>query len=256
MGKPKLEDLLKSTQAGISKHSPIILTGIGIAGMIGTTIMAVKATPKAIALIQEKKIELECDKLPPMEVLKTTWRCYIPSTITGIASVACILKGNSINTRRNAALLTAYNLSSTALSEYKAKVVETLGEKKDKAIMDAVVKDRIEKDPVQNKEVIITNHSPTLFYDAVFGRYFMSDIDAIKDAENDLNRTIVSQMYASLNDFYDEIGLPHVDIGDDLGWNIDDGKIQIIQSPHMSSDNRPCIAIHYNVAPRREYNFF
>ena len=37
------------------KHSPEILTGIGIVGMISTTVLAVRATPKALMLIEEKK---------------------------------------------------------------------------------------------------------------------------------------------------------------------------------------------------------
>lgn len=254
MGKPNLKDLMNSAQAGLSKHSPIILTSVGIAGMIGTTIMAVKATPKAVQLIEDRKIELGyVDKLPPIDMLKTTWKCYLPAAITGVTSVACILKGNSINTRRNAALLTAYNLSSTALSEYKEKVVETLGEKKEKAIVDAIAKDKIEKNPIVNNEVVVTERGSTLCYDAVFGRYFMSDIDSIMEAEIELNRRIITNMYASLNEFYDEIGLPPVDMGEELGWNIDDGKIKIVRSPAMASDNRPCIAIHYNVAPKRDY---
>ena len=42
----------------LKKHSPEILTGIGIAGMITTTFLAVRATPKALELIEEKKDEL------------------------------------------------------------------------------------------------------------------------------------------------------------------------------------------------------
>lgn len=256
MDKSTFTNFTKNVQRTLAKHSPAILTGIGIAGMVGTTVMAVKATPKALQLIEEKKEEQHVDKLPVVEVVKTTWKCYIPAAATGVGSVACLVRANSISMRRNAALLTAYNLSKTALSEYKEKVVETLGEKKEKAIIDAISKDKVEKDPVVNHDVVVTDKGSTLCYDALFGRYFMSDIDAIKRAANNLNRIVVSNMYASLNEFYSEIGLSRVEIGDSVGWNIDDGQIEINFSSQIASDGRPCIVIHYNILPTYDFNKF
>lgn len=253
MNNSTLTTFTKNARASLAKNSPAILTGIGIAGMIGTTVMAVKATPKALRCIERKKDEQHTDKLPVIEVIKATWKCYVPAAITGVGSAACLIRANSVSTRRNAALLTAYNLSKTALSEYKEKVVETFGEKKEKTIIDAIAKDKVEKDPVTNHEVIVTEKGSTLCYDSLFGRYFTSDIDTIKKAENNLNRIIVSNMYASLNEFYCEIGLSRVEIGDSVGWTIDDGQIEIDFSSQIASDGRPCIVIHYNVLPNYDY---
>ena len=66
------------------KHSPEILTGIGIAGMITTVVIAVKSTPKAIKLIEEKKTEHNAETLTPLETVKAAWFCYIPSTVIGV----------------------------------------------------------------------------------------------------------------------------------------------------------------------------
>lgn len=254
MNKQDFVNAFKSIPAKMSKNSPAILTGIGIAGMVGTTVMAVKATPKAVKLIEAKKAELEEEKLHPIDVVKATWKCYIPAAVTGVASVACLIGACSINARRNAALITAYNLSKTALDEYKEKVIETIGEKKEKDIKDKIAQDRIDKDPVSNHEVIITERGNTLCYDAVFGRYFRSDRDIIERAINKINREIVAgDMYASLNDFYNEVGLPPIKIGDDLGWNLDDGRINIDYSSHLAEDGTPCLAIGFTVAPKYEY---
>ena len=57
MNKPNVADLFKSVKMVVSKHSPEILTGIGIAGMITTTILAVKATPKALSLVKQAEEE-------------------------------------------------------------------------------------------------------------------------------------------------------------------------------------------------------
>lgn len=254
MDKTHAKDLMKGVQTSLKKNAPIILTGVGILGFVGTTVMAIKATPKAMELIEERKSELNQEKLPPIEVVKATWKCYIPTVVTGAASVGCILKANSISTRRNAALVTAYNLSKTALSEYKDKVVETIGEKKEKAIRESISQDKLDKNPVQNNEIIVTERGTTRCYDQVFGRFFYSDIDLINRAINKVNRDIVAYNYASLNDFYSELGLESIDIGDELGWNIDDGQIDVEYDAKIASDGKPAIVMRYTVTPRREYS--
>ena len=256
MGKISPSTVFQTVKTFTSNHSPEILTAIGIFGMIGTAIVAVKETPKAIQLLEEKKKEMGCEKLPPVEVVKTTWKCYIPAAVTCAASTACLVKGSSISLRRNAALVTAYNLSKTALDEYKEKVIETVGEKKEQAIVDQVAKAKLEKDPVQNHEVIITERGNTLCYDGMFGRYFRSDMDTIRGAIRDINYDIVagSTMYASLNEFYNRIGLKGVDIGDELGWTIDDRGLDVTFSSQLAEDGTPCLVLHYNIAPKYGYN--
>lgn len=254
MKKPKLSSISKGIRGAITKHSPEILTGIGIAGMITTTIMAVRATPKALILIEERKEEIDVDKLTPVELIKTTWKCYIPAAITGSLSIICLIGASSVNARRNAALATAYTLSESALKEYQEKVIETIGEKKEQTVRDAIAKDKIDKNPVSSREVIITEKGNTLCYDAISGRYFKSDIDKIKKAENELNRRMRDEMYISLNEFYYEIGLNPIKIGDDLGWNIDHGYIELNFSSQLTDDGNPCLVIDYQLAPRYEYN--
>ena len=242
-----------SLKTAIKKHSPEILTGIGIAGMITTTVMAVRATPKALILSEERKEEIGAEKLEAMDMVKTTWACYIPAAITGTLSVACLIGASSVNARRNAALATAYTLSESALKDYQGKVIEMFGEKKNEAVKDAVAKDKVEKNPVVTREVIITEKGNTLCYDAISGRYFKSDIEKIKKAECELNRQMLDDMYVSLNDFYYEIGLDSVKLGDELGWNVDSGYIDLSFSSQLASDGTPCLVIDYSVAPRYDY---
>lgn len=242
-----------SLKTAIKKHSPEILTGIGIAGMITTTVMAVRATPKALILIEERKEEIGAEKLEAMDMVRTTWACYIPAAITGTLSVVCLIGANSVNARRNAALATAYTLSESALKDYQGKVIEMFGEKKNETVKDAMAKDKVEKNPVVTREVIITEKGNTLCYDAISGRYFKSDIEKIKKAECELNRQILDDMYVSLNDFYYEIGLDSVKLGDELGWNVDSGYIDLSFSSQLASDGTPCLVIDYSVAPRYDY---
>ena len=256
MNKASFKNFVNNTKSLLTKHSPEILTGIGIAGMISTTVLAVAATPKALRLIEEAKEEANTDKLTPIETVKTCWKCYIPSVVTGAASAACLIGASNVHLRRNAALATAYKLSETALTEYKEKVIETIGEKKERVITDAVAKDRIDKDPVTKREVIITEKGQTLCYDHISGRYFKSDIEQIKKIVNELNRQMLIHDYISLNDFYDELGLDPIPLGDDLGWRVIDGYIDPVFSSQLADDGTPCIVLGYSIAPRRDYSTF
>ena len=166
-----------------------------------------------------------------------------------------MIGANSVHARRNAALATAYKLSETALTEYREKVVETIGEKKEQAVHEAIAKDKLEKDPVSNKEIIITGNGDTLCYDAMSGRYFESSMEKLKSIQNDLNMRLINEMYISVNEFYEEIGLPTLKTYDDLGWNVNKGKISMRFDTQFSHDgNRPCIVVDYYVGPEWGYD--
>ena len=248
-----LSKAVQSLRATAVKHSPEILVGIGIAGMITTTVLAVRATPKALCLLEEKKKESGTEALTPVETVKTAWKPYVPALVSGTMSVACLIGASSVSARRNAALAAAYTFSEATLRDYREKVVETIGEKKEQAVRDAVAKDKMEKNPVSNHEVLITEKGNTLCYDTLSGRYFRSDIDQIKKAENELNRRMRDEMYISLNEFYYEIGLENVKLGEDLGWNIQDGYIDLSYSSQLASDGTPCLVVDYKYAPRYDY---
>ena len=254
MNKSGLKRTIKSVERVLTKYSPGILTGIGIAGMIGATFMAVKATPKALYLIESKKEEAEVEELTPVETIKTCWKCYIPATLTTVLSAVCLIGASTVSAKRNAALATAYSISEAALREYQEKVVEVVGEKKEKAVRDAVAKDQIERDPVTKSEVvIIDSNSNTLCYEPLSGRYFKSTIDKIKKAEIKLDRQMIQEMYVSLNDFYWEIGLDGTDLGDKMGWNLSKGYMDLSFSSQLADDGTPCAVIVYGIPPVYDY---
>lgn len=252
MGKFNLKNLMETSKVFVDKHSPEILTSIGIAGMISSTVMAVKATPKALELIDDKKYELDTDELTKREIVQACWKCYIPSVITGGVSIACLIGANSVNTKRNVMLATAYNISERTLTEYKNKVVEVLGEEKEREIRTEIARDRIDKKPVSDT-IIMSDKGNTLCYDSISGRYFKCDADKIRKAENILNKRLMSEAYVSLNDFYDLVGLPYTQIGNDLGWVFDGDMIEIEFSTCLSEDDVPCIVLDYSIEPKHGY---
>ena len=250
MTKQTIIEALKSAQKSMKKHSPEILTGIGIAGMIATTVSAVRATPKALQLIDAREIK-ENRRLSNKEIVATTWKCYVPAAVTGVLSTACLVGASSANLRRNTALATAYSISETALKEYKEKAVEVVGEKKEQAIRDAVAKETLTKHPLGEREVIITGGGDILCFDPLTNRYFKSDRDRLMRAMNELNKRMRDEMRVSLNDFYDEIGLSEAEVGEHLGWDIDNGKgyIDLDFSTQLADDGTPCLVGGHNHPP-------
>lgn len=246
----------KNIGKSITKHSPAILTAIGIVSMGTSIVLAVKATPKAQAVLSDIKKKHECDtdkKELCKDTIKAIAPIYAPATFSFLVGTACILGANSVHAKRNAALAAAYTISDTAFKEYKEKVTETLGEKKEKKVREEVSKSRLEKDPVKPNTIYITEKGGTRFYDAMTKRRFTSDLEHLKKVANDLNRRMRSEMSISLNEFYDEIGLDRVPVGDILGWNIDRGYIDIEPDYIGDTDGTPCAVIDFRIRP--DYNF-
>lgn len=257
--------IFSTVSKAAKKHSPEILTGIGVVGMISTTILAVRATPKALMLIEDAKRKkrfegAKTDELTKIEVVKVAWKPYIPAITTGVCSIGCIVGASSVNARRNAALAAAYALSESTLSDYKDKVVETFGEKKAQAVDDAVAKEQLERTPVVEENIIDTGHGTTRCFEPYSARYFWSDVEFIRRAVNNLNERLLFDEHISLNEYYDEIGLEETDsiTGEALGWTVDPdssnkGLIELKFSSQLDSNKQPCLVVNFVNPPVYEY---
>ena len=133
----KLKAFANALVKGAKKHSPELLVGLGIAGMVSSVIFAVNATPKAMILLEDKKQELGVEKLEAKEIIKTAAPVYIPTAVSFAVSTACIIGASGVNARRNAALTAAYTLSESTMRSYRDKVLETVGEEKEREIRSA-----------------------------------------------------------------------------------------------------------------------
>lgn len=249
---PNYGNLAKNIGLLISRNSPVILTSMAVAGVLSTAVLAVRGTPQAIQLINAEEAE-KGEDLTPFEIVKATYLCYIPAASVGVVTIACIIGGHTISTKRNAALMSLYTLTENGFREYQDKVSSTIGKDREEKIRSEVMKDRLRTDP--NTEVVILDgESKVLCYDSISGRYFKNDMESIRRAENDINQLIVSgQNYASLNQFWRAIGLPATDYGDEVGWTTD--QMLSIQFSTTLDENgsKPCIALDYRVMPMQGY---
>ena len=207
-----MEKLIRSSKRFLRKNGSTILTCIGGVGVVATTVMAVKATPKAIQLIKAAE-EKKGEKLTRIETIQATAMTYAPSALVGIATIGSIFGANALNKRSQAALMGAYALVDQTFRDYKTHVEEEYGEEANAHIREKIVKDRY----VEQKTEL--GGEMKLFYDFYSGRYFNSTMEKVLAAEFALNREIVLGECASLNDFYQELGLPLTYIVDEVGWS-------------------------------------
>lgn len=213
-----LRSLVQKAQPFVKKHAATILTCVGTAGVVATAITSAKATPLAIELLDEAKAEKGAD-LTKTEKFLVAGPAYIPATVIGVSTIACILGAHVLNKCQQAALASAYALLNSTYNEYREKVVELLGEE-----ADIEIKNEIAKDKYDEAKVVKTNVEPEpndicLFFEEFRGQYFETTLQAVKDAEYQLNRKLALHDYAELNDFYKFMQLPPTEYGAVFGWS-------------------------------------
>lgn len=207
-----MKDLLSKSQLYLKRNAPTILTCAGGVGVVATAVTAVKATPKAMRLLEAAE-EVKGEELTKLEKARIAGPIYIPSIAIGVSTIVCIFGANALNQRQQAAITSAYALVNNSYKEYKKKIEELYGEEANDIVVGAIAKDKYEDAdiPVEDEK--------ELFYDDFSGRYFRSTIEDVQQAEYQINRDLIMRDYATLNEFYDWLELPHIDAGDTLGWS-------------------------------------
>src|SRR6185437_5320398 len=226
-------------------HSPTILSGLAMGGLVATVALAVRATPQAMRRISTFRDEKAA------EIIKATWKVYIPAGISGAATLACIIGANQIGLRQKAALAGAYVLAENTFRAYKDEVIKTFGEKKEREVNERITEREV-KENKTDAQVIIVGGEDQLCYDRYTGRYFRSTAEKIRQAEIELKSTILKDMWCDHNLFYHLLDLEDVVIGDALGWNIDHMP-EVVFSSHLSPTGVPCLAVDFKYLPKVDY---
>lgn len=245
--------LLNASKQFTKKHAPEIMTAVGIGSMVVSVASAITSTPKAIANVEQAERE-KGEQLTKTEVVKAAWKCYIPTAVSFAVGTGCLIGANSVSTRRTAAMAAAYKISETALTDLKEAVKETVDEEKAQEIKEKVNKKQVERAISENREVIHLDDGE-LCYDQMSGRLFRSDWIRVGKAANKVMWLINHQMHASLNDFYYELGLPPIAIGDQIGWN-HDNPIDIPEEPDsgITEDHKSYIVVDFLIRPIHDFD--
>ena len=217
-GKQTLQKLCYGSKLYLKHHSSTILTCLGAVGVVATAITAATATPKATKILQKAKEE-KGEDLTKLEALVAASPAYIPSVAIGASTIACIFGANVLNKRQQAAITSAYALVDSSYKKYRAKLQELYGEEADTKIREAIVTEECKDIDVWAPGCgsIDRNGERRVF--EFNGRYFESTMESVINAEYHFNRNFSLRGEASLNEFYEFLGLSPKEEGSVLGWS-------------------------------------
>ena len=253
--KESLMQTYKRTELKVRKHSPEILAGVGVVGVIASTVMACKATTKLSDILEESKDQLDqiktvavdpayADKYSEDDAKKDTTityvqtgvkvaKLYAPSVILCAGSLGCLLASNNILKKRNAALSAAYMTVDKSFKEYRKRVADRFGEEVEKEIRYNIKAEEITKVDEDGNEVTETvkvmdgTDDPNSYSD--YARFFDESCAAWQnDAEYNLTFLKAQQQYANdllkargrlfLNEVYRMLGIDETKAGQVVGW--------------------------------------
>lgn len=256
--KEKFVSVYNGVKGQVQKHSPEILMGVGVVGVVTSTVMACKATMKLNDILEESKEtrdkikEVENnpkyeDKYSQEDAKKDLTinyvqtgmkvaKLYAPAVLLGGASLGCLLASNDILRKRNAALSAAYMTVDKTFKEYRNRVTERFGEEVEKEIRYGIKAEQIETTVVDEdgNETTVTDTiktmDPNLYSD--YARFFDEASPYWQnDPEYNLMFLKAQQQYANdllrakgrlfLNDVYDMLGIEKTKAGQVVGWVYD-----------------------------------
>lgn len=258
-----ISNVLTATRAFVTNNSTIILTTAGAVGTVASAYLAARASFQAAEVIREEQEAIDNQPTPAtvqghqpyqltlQDKAKLTWMLYLPAAGVVVLTCGAIIGANRIGSKRTAAMATAFAITDRAYNDYRAKVVEHIGEKKEQRVKDEVIQDKAAATPVPGN-VVITTGDKQLCFDAWSGRYFKGSVEEIKAAVNNLNYSLIKSDYASLTDFYNLLGLERTQESDDVGWN-NDKLLDVEIGACVSPDGEPALSIQYRVEPKRNY---
>lgn len=243
---------LKTVKSVITANSPVLLVGTAIAGVVATGVLAAKGGYNARGIVDEAEAN-RTEPLTVPEKVQLTWLCYAAPALTGASTIAATVGVHTIHTKRHAALAGLYAVTTTKLDDYREKAEELLGTKKAQELNNEIAQRNIDREIERGNdfidhEVIITDNGDALCYDEWSGRYFMGSVNKIESAVNEVNRLLIDNGDASLNDFYDYVGLTPISMGTRFGWSGE--KIEARFGTVKTTDGRPAISFWFHKEPK------
>ena len=239
----------------VKKFSPEILVGVGIVGLIGSTVMACNATLKVdavLAVAKEKKDKIdkasatmnadvysEKDRQKDLVITYVQTgadfaKLYGPAVLLGGLSIACILGSYNIMRKRNIAVVAAYKVLKDGFDKYRERVVEDLGTEKDLEYRHGTKMEKVEEtvtDPETGKKKKIKKDVATYDSNHVsqYARFFDESCPQwsktpeynllfLKTQQNYANDLLHARGHLFLNEVYDMLGMKHTQEGSVTGW--------------------------------------
>lgn len=232
-----MNDIFRNGVKRVRSNDAEVLTAIGVTGVLSTAYFAAKGGYAAA-----RRLAGEAPDMPLKEKARMVWDCYIPAGVSTTVTVACILGATKLNSKRTAAAVTAYSVAEKAFSEYKEHVIEEIGDKKEEALRARVAQKAVSE--TESNGAVLIGTGQVLCHEAFSGRYFSCDMETLRKAQNDINARIISDLYVTLNEFYDILGLEHTGSSGDVGW--DSNRMMELEFSTVLHNGTPCLSFDYN----------
>lgn len=241
-----INGLLKQGGQMLRANAPEILTAVGITGVATTAYLAARGGIKATRKTASDAPYETLNRQEKIERIKKVAPCYAPAAVAGVVTVAAVVSSHKVSTQRIAVATTAASLATQQLHDYRAKVVQELGKKKDEALRASIAQDKVDKTVQKNgvPTAIIATGSALAFEEHT-GRLFECDMEKLRKLEIKLNHMILSQRWVTLDDFYHEVGLRPTTTSCDWGWDQSSGPLEFVYSGVLI-DDKPLISLGYS----------
>ena len=207
-------------------NSPAIFTGLAMVGTVTTTVLAVKATPAAMDCMDAAYLE-KGDKLDKKEVVKATWKCYIPAAVSGGLAIGCIVAANYAHIRKETAMAAMASFFEKRYFDYKDKVIELMDEETDRTIETDLALDKMVDNPSKKKKV---KDEELLCYEPNTEQYFITTAMELTWAKLTANKILSMQEKVTLNEIL--ALFPDANhkksIGNRLGWYMDEDYYEFV----------------------------
>lgn len=246
----------------VVRNSPKLCAAIAVIGVGTTAVLAVKETPKALRLIEERKAGTKKEKI------NAAWRCYIPAAASGVITIAAIITGHSIHLQRYGELAVAYGFSQSMLRLYSEKVRKEYGEQREAELraqagvrlMQIVEPPAGKLIPLDITSDLDPHDKVNICLDYYAGRECHLTRNEIKKAVKEFNETVMKKNgYGCMNDLYlcfhkpDE--LCEVGFGALLGWNYSrDGEVIPMVTSEFDKYGNPCMVLDFYNPPQYDFN--
>ena len=222
------------------KHNPqILITGLGIAASVATAITSGKAHAKAVANDNGESKNL-------LDFAKRNWMTYVPAALSLGVTIFAFASLHKVSYKRYQALAAAYSVSQLDLSELRSRMAEQVKVLKE----GATEKDKeVATKKLPDSTMVIFGDEQVLCVDAITGRRFRSTPELLRKYCNNISEDLLNYGACPLNDFYSQINLSPVDVGDELGW--EGGKTITPQfMPVITDSGSPAIKVAISPAPQ------
>lgn len=235
--------LIRMVSKWVRNNSTKLLAGIAVASEIAGFYFMHKEAP-----IVRDRIEALPEGANWKDKFKAAGPVYLPAAGMLLLSTGCIIGGCALGEKRVAIVSGLYTASEAALRKYEEKVIDTIGRDKANDIQKGLAEDLMREKPASQMNICATGKGDQLFYEPLSGRYFTSEKNAVVAAVNEANRICVGDMWIRVNEWFEQLGLEEVGLGDSVGWNVDH-LIDISFTPASTPDDRTCFVIGYYNLP-------